>query len=129
MLRARRPGGHGVVRQFPIGPNIAAFACRAAAPVIELGGSQHVDCRHAAVRDEFPSQQGDAVLRPWNTDVLRQGIVEQVVAAVASYLSPGECLGPAAFSPHGRGARGTSDATTTQRSRRLTCGVARLMDK
>ncbi|MDO8361241.1 MAG: DUF559 domain-containing protein [Devosia sp.] len=129
MLRARRLGGHRFVRQFPIGPYFADFACRAAALVIELDGSQHIDSRHDAVRDRFLTEQGYSVLRFWNTDVLRhpQGVAEHILAALALHPSPGDRFAAATLSPEGRGYLGASAATTRQRSRRLSGGVARLL--
>ena len=125
MLRARRLGRHRFVRQYPIG---AYFACRAAALVVELDGSQHIDSQHDAVRDELLNQQGYAVLRFWNTDVLRHphGVAEQILAAVTLHTSPGERFAPATLSPEGRGSKGASAATTTQRSSRLSGAIARL---
>ena len=39
-LRAQQLG-HKFVRQFPIGPHVADFACRSAKLIVELDGGQH----------------------------------------------------------------------------------------
>jgi len=40
-LRSRRLNGHKFIRQMPIGPYFADFACREANLVVEVDGSQH----------------------------------------------------------------------------------------
>jgi very-short-patch-repair endonuclease len=42
-LRGRRLNGHKFVRQLPIGPYFADFACREANLVVEVDGSQHAN--------------------------------------------------------------------------------------
>ena len=71
-LRANRLGGHYFVRQLPIGPYIADFACRKAKLVIELDGSQHAESRHDRRRDEFVRGEQWATVRFWNEDVGRR---------------------------------------------------------
>lgn len=78
-LRARRLEGAKFIRQFPIGPYIADFACRDARLAIELDGSQHndaVDAPRTAVIEAF----GYRVLRFWNNDVLQntEGVLEAI---------------------------------------------------
>lgn len=116
------------VRQLPVGPYLADLACREAALIVELDGSQHLDSQHDAVRDKFLTEQGYSVLRFWNGDVLRHphGVAEQILAAASLHPSPGDRFAAATLSPEGRGSKGASAATTHKRSRHLTGGVARL---
>ncbi len=130
LIRNRQLDGHKFVRQLPVGRYFADFACRDAALIVELDGSQHSEEIDAA-RTAFLNAEGYSVLRFWNNDVLSnaQGVAETILVALASHPSPGERYAPATLSPEGRGSKGARAATTTQRSRRLTGGVARLMDK
>ena len=71
-LRARRLAGHKFVRQLPIGPYFADFACREALLVVEVDGSQHADSEYDAKRNAFMNANGWSVVRFWNADVLRE---------------------------------------------------------
>jgi very-short-patch-repair endonuclease len=87
-----RSSGLGVrfVRQRPIGPYIADFACRAARLIVELDGGQHGG-DYDERRDAYLRRQGWRVLRFWNPDVLsntdvvletiRLAVIEQQVIA------------------------------------------------
>jgi BirA family transcriptional regulator, biotin operon repressor / biotin---[acetyl-CoA-carboxylase] ligase len=71
------------VRQRPIGPVIADFACRAARLIVELDGGQHgTDYDHR--RDAYLRGQGWRVLRFWNPDVLSNmdGVLETIRLAL-----------------------------------------------
>ena len=131
LLRNRQLDGHKFVRQLPVGPYFADFACREAALIVELDGSQHANSVNDEARTNFLTAQGYSVLRVWNNDLLinAQGVAESILLALASHPSPGERYAPATLSPEGRGSKGASAATSTQRSRRLSGGVARLMDE
>ncbi len=131
IVRDRRLGGYKFVRQLPVGPYFADFACRAAALIVELDGSQHAESQRDETRTKYLTEQGYAVLRFWNTDVLLHphGVAEQLLAALTSHPSPGDRFAAATLSPEGRGLHGARAATTKQRSRRLTGGVARLEGK
>jgi very-short-patch-repair endonuclease len=98
-LKDRRLGGFKFVRQFPIGPYFADFACRARKLVLEIDGSQHVECCYDRRRDAFMRKAGYSVLRVWSVDVLQrrddvcasllvalQGLQEEVVAADLRYM-------------------------------------------
>ena len=128
IVRNRQLDGHKFVRQLPVGPYFADFACREMALIVELDGSQHVDSRTDDARTAVLNAEGHSVLRFWNNDVLTnaQGVAEAILLALAGHPSPGERFAPATLSPEGRGSRGASAATTRKRSRRLTGGVARL---
>ncbi len=81
-LRARRLGGYKFVRQLPIGPFFADFACREALLVVEVDGSQHVDSEYDAKRNAFMNANGWSVVRFWNADVLREreAVLETLIA-------------------------------------------------
>ncbi|WP_308422082.1 endonuclease domain-containing protein [Aureimonas endophytica] len=82
-LRGRRLNGFRFVRQLPIGPYIADFACRARHLIIELDGSQHADRRSDETRTVYLQSHGWAVLRFWNEEVLRErGAVCETILAV-----------------------------------------------
>src|SRR4051794_26747411 len=78
-LRSRQLEGAKFVRQFPIGPYVADFACRDAHLAIELDGGQHradVDAPRTAVIEAF----GYRIIRFWNNDVLTntEGVLEAI---------------------------------------------------
>jgi very-short-patch-repair endonuclease len=71
-LRNRRLNGFKFMRQLPIGPYFAAFACRSARLVVEVDGATHgsdEEVRYDATRTRFLEEQGWQVLRVWNADV------------------------------------------------------------
>ncbi|CDZ63203.1 Hypothetical protein NGAL_HAMBI2605_23390 [Neorhizobium galegae bv. orientalis] len=73
MLRDFRPYGARFRRETPIGPYIADFARLAARIVVEVDGDSHEtdhDRRHDIQRDAFLRDQGFAVLRFDNDQVL-----------------------------------------------------------
>jgi very-short-patch-repair endonuclease len=91
-LRDRRLGGFKFVRQEPVGPYIADFACRDADLIVELDGSQHVaDAAYDERRSQVLAEHGYRVLRFWNNNAL--GDTEAVLAAILIELqkapSPG----------------------------------------
>ena len=71
------------VRQRPIGPFIADFACRAARLIVELDGGQH-GTDYDQRRDAYLRGQGWRVLRFWNPDVLSntEGVLETIRLAL-----------------------------------------------
>jgi very-short-patch-repair endonuclease len=87
-VRNRQLGGYKFVRQEPIGPYFADFACREARLV-----SQHAESERDQVRDAF--LRGYRVLRFWNPGVLRSidSVRDTIFAA----------LGPRSSSPRLRG--------------------------
>jgi very-short-patch-repair endonuclease len=91
-LRDRRLGGAKFVRQAPVGPYFADFACRESKLIVELDGSQHVDSAHDATRDAFLVSEGYSVLRFWNDDALRRidSVCETILAALEGRLEPFE---------------------------------------
>ena len=87
-LRGRRLNGFKFVRQFPIGPYFADFACREKRLVVEVDGSQHAGSEHDRRRDRFMSESGWSVVRFWNVDVLREmtPVLETLVAILEGRL-------------------------------------------
>lgn len=78
-LRNRQIEGAKFVRQTPVGPHIADFACRDVHVAIQLDGGQHspaVDVPRTQVIEAF----GYRVLRFWNNDVLEntEGVLEVI---------------------------------------------------
>ena len=81
-LRGRRLNGYKFVRQFPIGPYFADFACREKMLVVEVDGSQHAKNEYDIKRNELMNTNGWSVARFWNVDVLRErsSVLETIVA-------------------------------------------------
>jgi very-short-patch-repair endonuclease len=91
-LRDRRLIGAKFVRQAPVGPYFADFACRESRLIVEVDGSQHAESTHDQKRDAFLLSQGYSVLRFWNDDALRSidGVCETIIAALEGKLEPFE---------------------------------------
>ncbi|WP_426131226.1 endonuclease domain-containing protein [Pararhizobium sp. PWRC1-1] len=87
-LRARRLNGFKFLRQLPIGPYFADFACRQAGLVVEVDGSQHANSGHDAKRDAYMVTNGWSVVRFWNGCVLqdRERVLETIVEIVENRL-------------------------------------------
>ncbi|RUW72846.1 MULTISPECIES: DUF559 domain-containing protein [unclassified Mesorhizobium] len=87
-LRGRRLNGHKFVRQLPIGPFFADFACREANLVVEVDGSQHAGRSRDRYRDETMNGNGWSVLRVWHADVLnsRASVLDTIIAALDGRL-------------------------------------------
>jgi very-short-patch-repair endonuclease len=128
LVRNRQLDGHKFVRQLPVGPYVADFACREAALIVELDGSQHLDSPRDEVRTQALTAEGYSVLRFWNTDVLGNpdSVAVSILAAIAGHPSPGLRFAPATLSPEGRGTRGASASATRKRSYHLTADLPRL---
>ncbi|RWN01149.1 MAG: endonuclease domain-containing protein [Mesorhizobium sp.] len=88
-LKAKRLGGYKFVRQMPIGPYFADFACRSEKLVVELDGSQHAENSYDRRRDEFMRGEGFSVIRFWNVDVLKKSrsVCETILAALEGRLA------------------------------------------
>jgi very-short-patch-repair endonuclease len=90
-LRALRLDGYKFRRQYPIGPYIADFACRAEHLLIELDGGGHGNDQAElddANRTAYLEKCGYRVLRFWNLDVLTDTI--RVVEVIRAALSGAE---------------------------------------
>ena len=82
-LRARQLENAKFVFQFPIGPHVADFACRAAHIVVEVDGGQHgpeIDAARTRTIEEF----GYHLIHFWNHDVLQN--TDAVVEAIRQEL-------------------------------------------
>jgi very-short-patch-repair endonuclease len=88
-LRDRRLNGFKFVRQYPIGPYFADFACREKHLVVEIDGSQHAESANDEQRNRFMNESGWSVVRFWNTDVFSsiQSIIETIVAICEGRLT------------------------------------------
>ena len=67
------------------------FLCAAAALIVEVDGSQHVDAALAdGLRTAWLHRQGYRVLRVWNNDVLARLdlVLEAILAALAAPHRP-----------------------------------------
>jgi very-short-patch-repair endonuclease len=92
-LRAKRLGGVKFVRQHPIGPYFADFACRSRMIVIEVDGATHgtdAERAHDRKRTAFLQQLGYRVLRFGNDEVLNgmDGVLSLVSGALSEAPSP-----------------------------------------
>jgi len=87
-LKAKKLGGYKFVRQMPIGPYFADFACRSQRLIVELDGSQHAESSYDRLRDEFMRGEGFSVLRFWNFDALKntKSACETILAALEGRL-------------------------------------------
>ncbi len=88
-LRSRQLEGAKFVRQFPIGPYVADFACRSARLVIELDGGQHSESTTDAERTRLIEAYGFSVLRFWKSDVVENldGVLEEIRSALLNARS------------------------------------------
>ena len=73
-IRHRRLGGFKSVRQFPVGPYFADFACRERGFILEVDGAtrgSHMEVSHDERRSAFLREQGYLILRFWNDDIYK----------------------------------------------------------
>ncbi|WP_375598725.1 endonuclease domain-containing protein [Devosia sp. Naph2] len=112
VLRNRGLNGHKFVRQFPIGRYIVDFACREAAVIVELDGSQHAENTADERRTAFLNAEGYAVLRFWKNEVIqnRDEVCLAILQVAEGTPSPDLRFAPATLSPSGRGIIGARAA-------------------
>ncbi|MDR6757676.1 very-short-patch-repair endonuclease [Mycoplana sp. BE70] len=98
--------GHKFVRQLPIGPYFADFACRDNMLVVEVDGSQHAGSDYDAKRNDFMMMNGWSVARFWNVDVLREpnSVIETILAicdgrVIEKTVSPDFVFLPSSVTP------------------------------
>ena len=105
VLRDRQLLGFNFVRQHPIGPYIADFACREADLIIELDGGQHAESAKDQERTNHLAEHGYEVMRFWNTDVLTniEGTAQVISERLTKAPSPGLRFAKSDLSPKGRG--------------------------
>ena len=88
-LRSRRLNGLKFVRQLPVGPYIADFACRTERLVIEVDGATHSseeEIAHDEARTAYLNHNGWQVMRVWTDDVVRNldDVLEEIVRQCTS---------------------------------------------
>ncbi len=104
-LQDRKLGGFKFVRQLPIGPYFADFACREHRLVVELDGSQHADSEHDRLRDEFLNNSGYSVLRFWSHEARAQttSVCETILAVLTGRLVERTVVSDLRYLPAKRG--------------------------
>ena len=105
LLRNRQMEGRKFVRQYPIPPYFADFACREAMLVVELDGGQHDESARDQIRTAYLNAKGYSVLRFWNNELLtnREGCWLAIHSVLTGNPSPDLRFAPATLSPEGRG--------------------------
>jgi very-short-patch-repair endonuclease len=105
MLRNRQIDGRKFVRQYPVEPYFADFACREAMLIIELDGGQHDKSKSDTIRTAYLNARGYSVLRFWNNEVLGnpEGCWHAIQSTLQGNPSPDLRFAPATLSPEGRG--------------------------
>jgi len=93
LLRGRRLADAKFRRQVPIGPYVVDFFCHEHGLIVEADGGQHLESRHDAKRTQYLEQQGCAVLRFWNDEILNNQ--DAVLTKILEALS-GRAPSPAA---------------------------------
>ncbi len=83
-IRNRRLGGFKFVRQLPVGPYVADFACRERKLIVEVDGATHgseTELRHDERRSAFLQTEGFRVMRCWNDDVFTnlEGVLDGIL--------------------------------------------------
>jgi very-short-patch-repair endonuclease len=83
-LRDRRLGGFKFVRQMPIGPYFADFACRGCRVIVEVDGATHStedEMRADRERGAYLAQSGYRLLRVNNTEVTQNldGVLHSIL--------------------------------------------------
>ncbi len=107
-LRNRGLMGFKFVRQQPIGPFIADFACRQADLIVELDGGQHAGSTDDIRRTRVLAEHGYDVIRFWNNEILSnlEGVLQVLSERLAKAPSPGLRFAKPDLSPKGRGETG-----------------------
>lgn len=88
-LKGKQVNGWQFRKQHPVGPYIADFACVRAKLIIEVDGGGHTNpeqITHDQKRTTFLRQQGWAVHRIWNSDVLNN--LSVVMDGIYALLPP-----------------------------------------
>jgi len=101
-LRGRQLDGHKFVRQLPVGPYFADFACRERDLIVEIDGGQHAGSAADARRTAALAAHGYRVIRFWNHEVLSNldGVLFTLAEAVKA-PSPGLRFAKSDLSPQG----------------------------
>ena len=104
-IRNRQLGGFKFVRQLPIGPYFADFACREQKVTIEVDGVTHEteeEMAADAVRTRKFSEMGFRVFRASNSDIYENldGVLYALLAFVEADAALGEVVPAAAPHPN-----------------------------
>ena len=91
-LRARGLNGLKFVRQHPIGPNVADFACRELKIVVEVDGGTHgteAEIANDGARTSYLAAQGFRVFRAPNQEIYDNldGVLDSLVAFIDAKTS------------------------------------------
>jgi len=83
-LRNRNLGGHKFVRQEPLGPYFADFACREAKLIVEVDGATHGEPHEVAAdaeRSAYLETLGYRIRRVTNSDVATnlEGVLDGIL--------------------------------------------------
>ena len=83
-IRNRRLAGFKFVRQLPVGPYVADFACRERKLILEVDGATHgteIELRFDERRSAFLQAEGFRVMRCWNDDVFTnlEGVLDGIL--------------------------------------------------
>jgi very-short-patch-repair endonuclease len=90
-IRNRRLAGFKFVRQLPVGPYVADFACWERKLILEVDGATHgteSELRHDEKRTAFLQAEGFRVMRCWNDDVFMnlEGVLEGILLQLEEQL-------------------------------------------
>ena len=90
-IRNRRLAGFKFVRQLPVGPYVADFACRERKLILEVDGATHgseTELRYDERRTAFLQAEGFRVMRCWNDDVFTnlEGVLDGILLRLTEQL-------------------------------------------
>ena len=90
-IRNRRLAGFKFVRQLPVGPYVADFACRERKLIVEVDGATHgseTERRRDERRSTFLQVEGFRVMRCWNDDVFTnlEGVLDGILLRLTEQL-------------------------------------------
>lgn len=90
-LRGRRFKGQKFIRQMPIGPFFADFACRTEKFIIEVDGGMHAtpeEIERDRERSEFLARHGYRIYRGRNAEIYEN--IDGVMESISAYLDSDE---------------------------------------
>jgi very-short-patch-repair endonuclease len=87
-LRNRRLGGFKFIRQLPVGPYFADFACREQKLIVEVDGATHgssAEVQHDERRSAFIEAAGWRIHRCWNEDAYKNlvGVCDSILSLLS----------------------------------------------
>jgi very-short-patch-repair endonuclease len=94
-IRSRQLGGYKFVRQLPIGPYFADFACRERKVILEIDGATHSsdgEIAYDVVRSAFLTQKGFRIFRAHNSEIYENldGVLDTLLAFVEATDASGD---------------------------------------